>query len=79
MTSVCAKAGIENLRIHDLRWTLASCLADFGASQHTIGIVLNHNDLKTTSIYARVGLESVRQFMSKVTQMMNECTGSFVL
>ncbi|WP_052694622.1 site-specific integrase [Candidatus Orientia mediorientalis] len=73
---ICAKAGIENLRIHDLRRTLASCLADFGASQHTIGIVLNHDDLKTTSIYARVSLEAVRQCMAKVTQMMNECTNA---
>ncbi|KJV55016.1 putative integrase [Orientia chuto str. Dubai] len=49
-------------------------MADDGAGQYLMRAVLNHGSIKSTSIYARVSLESVRQYMSKVTQMMNECT-----
>lgn len=71
---VCKKAGIKNLRIHDLRRTFASCMADEGAGQYIISAALNHSDIKSTSIYTKVSLEPVRQYMSKVTQMISDCS-----
>jgi integrase len=49
---VLKRAGIDNLRVHDLRRTVGSWLAQDGVSLHLIGQVLNHRDTKTTAGYA---------------------------
>jgi hypothetical protein len=49
---VLKRAGLENIRIHDLRRTVGSWLAQSGKSLHLIGDVLNHRDPKTTARYA---------------------------
>jgi hypothetical protein len=46
------RAGLVNLRIHDLRRTVGSWMAQNGQSLHLIGDVLNHRDPKTTAGYA---------------------------
>nr|WP_080571806.1 site-specific integrase [Orientia tsutsugamushi] len=71
---ICEKASIKNFRIHDLRRTFASCMGDAGAGQYIISAALNHSDIKSTSIYTKVSLEPVRQYMSKVTQMIRDCS-----
>ncbi|WP_371223084.1 site-specific integrase [Orientia tsutsugamushi] len=45
------KAGIKNLRIHDLRRTFASCMSDAGASQRAISTALNHRNPDSTIPY----------------------------
>lgn len=47
-------AGIENLRLHDLRRTLGSWTANTGASLQIIGKALGHKSIQTTAIYARL-------------------------
>jgi len=47
-----AAAGLNDLRIHDLRRTVGSWLVKDGASLHLVGSVLNHKDQKTTAGYA---------------------------
>ena len=54
-------AGIEDVRLHDLRRTVGSWLAQAGNSLHLIGRVLNHTSPVTTSVYARFGQDQVRQ------------------
>lgn len=54
-------AGIEDVRLHDLRRTVGSWLAQAGNSLHLIGKVLNHSSPSTTAIYARFGHDQVRQ------------------
>lgn len=49
---VLARAGLENVTIHDLRRTVGSWLAQAGQTLHLIGDVLNHRDPKTTAGYA---------------------------
>ncbi len=49
---VLKRAGLENIRVHDLRRTVGSWLAQSGKSLHLIGDVLNHRDPKTTAGYA---------------------------
>lgn len=49
---VLARAGLQNIRVHDLRRTVGSWLAQSGVSLHLIGDVLNHRDLRTTMGYA---------------------------
>jgi integrase len=50
--SVLKRAGLENIRVHDLRRTVGSWLAQGGSSLHLIGEVLNHRDQSTTAGYA---------------------------
>ncbi|WP_371253725.1 tyrosine-type recombinase/integrase [Orientia tsutsugamushi] len=68
---ICKKAGIKNLRIHDLRRTFASCMADEGAGQYIIRAALNHINFESTSDYSIVSTELLREYMSKVTKMIS--------
>ena len=52
LTRTLKRAKLENIRIHDLRRTVGSWLAQGGTSLHLIGNVLNHRDPKTTAGYA---------------------------
>lgn len=67
---VLKRAGITNLRIHDLRRSLASWQAITGTSLPIIGRTLNHQDLKSTMIYARLHLDPVRQSMGTAVDAM---------
>lgn len=67
---LCAKAGITNLRMHDLRRTMGSWEANTGASLHIIGRSLGHSSLRATHIYARLQQEPVREAMSKAARAM---------
>jgi len=61
---VLKHAGIENLRIHDLRRTVGSWLAQDGVSLHLIGQVLNHRDTKTTAGYAYFQTQQRREVLA---------------
>jgi len=54
------KAKIKDVRLHDLRRTLGSWLAQSGNSLHLIGRILNHKNPSTTAIYARFSQDNVR-------------------
>lgn len=49
---VLRRAGLQKIRVHDLRRTVGSWLAQAGVSLHLIGDVLNHRDLRATLGYA---------------------------
>ena len=61
------KAGIENLRMHDLRRTLGSYQAIIGSSMNIISKSLGHKSIQSTAIYARLSLSPVRDSMQKAT------------
>lgn len=67
---ILAEAGIENLRIHDLRRTLGSYQAATGANGYIIGKSLGHRSQQSTAIYARLNLDPVRDSVNKATQAM---------
>jgi integrase len=69
------KSVFEDLRIHDLRRTLASWQAATGASLSVIGASLGHKDVSTTQIYARLNVDPVRQAMQKATGAMLDAAG----
>ncbi len=56
-------AGVDDVRLHDLRRTVGSWLAQAGNSLHLIGRVLNHSNASTTAVYARFGQDHVREAM----------------
>ena len=51
---VCTRAGIQGVRIHDLRHSFASTLASSGASLPVIGALLGHTQAQTTQRYAHL-------------------------
>ena len=59
------RAGITNVRIHDLRRTLASWQAAAGVSLALIQQTLAHADVGTTMIYARLNVDPVRRAMEE--------------
>jgi integrase len=63
---ILARAGIADLRIHDLRRTLGSWQAKTGASLAIIGKSLNHKNQNTTAIYARLDLDPVRDSVNSL-------------
>jgi integrase len=60
----CA-AGIEDVRLHDLRRTVGSWLAQSGNDIHLIGKILNHSNLSTSMIYARFEKSVERQALEQ--------------
>lgn len=54
------EARIRDVRIHDLRRTLGSWMAQRGVSLPMIGCALNHKSLAATAIYARLALDGIR-------------------
>lgn len=63
-------ARIRDIRIHDLRRTLGSWQAATGASLPMIGRTLQHKNVSTTAIYARLNLDPVRESMQKAATAM---------
>lgn len=58
--TICKNAGLENVRIHDLRRTLGSWQAIMGSSLQIIGRSLGHKSLQSTEVYARMDIDPVR-------------------
>lgn len=58
---VLKRANIDGVRVHDVRRTVGSWMAQEGKSLHLIGSVLNHKDPKTTAGYAYFQTQQRRQ------------------
>ena len=69
---ILASAGLQDLRLHDLRRTLGSWQAGTGASLPIIGKTLGHRSLSATQVYARLDLEPVRAAVNAATAAMLE-------
>lgn len=63
-------AGLEDLRLHDLRRSLGSWAAMSGASLSIIGRALGHKSVDATQIYARLQIDPVREAMERATSQM---------
>ncbi|TSA37787.1 MAG: site-specific integrase [Methylococcaceae bacterium] len=72
---ILTEAGIENLRLHDLRRTFGSWQAATGANLSVIGKSLNHKNVSTTAIYARLDTDPVRKSMEIATKAMFDAEG----
>ena len=57
----CRRAGIAEVGAHRLRHTLACDLVAAGAGLPEIGNMLRHRGLTSTAVYARVGVEGLRE------------------
>lgn len=61
---------LPDIRIHDLRRTLASWQVKTGATLPVIGKSLNHRSSATTAIYARMDHDPVREAVTRATDEM---------
>jgi integrase len=73
--ALLTRAGLKDLRMHDLRRTLGSWEAATGASLPIIGKSLGHTSLSATQIYARLDLDPVRRAVEVATQAMLQAAG----
>ena len=64
------RAGVPDVRIHDLRHTLASWLVGAGYSLPLIGRALNHSQIATTERYAHLALDPVREALERNAALM---------
>ncbi len=72
---VRSKAKVKDVRLHDLRRTVGSWLAQSGSSLHLIGKVLNHSNTSTTAIYARFGQDQAREALDRHAERLQEVAG----
>jgi integrase len=63
-------AGVQDVRIHDLRHTLASWLVAQGSGLPLIGRTLNHKSTSTTERYAHLDLNPVREALERNSRLM---------
>ncbi|MEX5283811.1 MAG: site-specific integrase [Nitrospiraceae bacterium] len=61
------KIGLDDVRIHDLRRTCASYLAQHGENLPVIQAVLNHASLQHVQIYARMDLREPRRALQELS------------
>ena len=75
--TVRARAGLSDVRLHDLRHSFASRALALGESLPMIGKLLGHAQVETTARYAHLSRESVREAAERIAQsiatdIMNE-------
>lgn len=68
-------AGLEDVRLHDLRHSFASVAAASGASLQMIGKLLGHTRPQTTARYAHLADDPTRELNDKVGQVIARVTG----
>jgi integrase len=72
---VLTRAGLKDLRLHDLRRTFGSWQAISGSSLHVIGKSLNHKSYEATQIYARLNIDPIRESVERATDSLLVAAG----
>ena len=63
---VRASAGLEDVRLHDLRHSFASRALALGETLPMIGKLLGHHDIETTARYAHLAQDSVQEAAERI-------------
>ena len=72
---ICAAAGLEGLRIHDLRHTFASTAGELGYSLPMIGALLGHQHPATTARYTHLVRDPVQEAAQAVGEALSRALG----
>jgi len=72
---VRARAGVKDVRIHDLRHTFASTAVASGQGLPMIGKLLGHTQVQTTARYAHLAADPVRNAADSVATSLREALG----
>ena len=71
-----ARAGLPNVRIHDLRHTFASVAAGRGESLTKIGRLLGHSQVQTTARYAHLAPDPLRETADRAAGEISRAMGN---
>ncbi len=75
---VIDRAGLVDVRPHDLRRSLGSWMAMTGAGLPMVGKMLGHTQPVTTAIYARLAVDPVREAAEKAVGAMQRAAGLLI-
>lgn len=67
----CEAAGIEGLRIHDLRHSFATLAIQGGASLYDVQTLLGHSDISMTQRYAHMVDDSLQKATDNMAGMID--------
>jgi integrase len=73
---VRARAGLEGVRIHDLRHTFASTAVAAGHSLPIIGKLLGHTQVQTTARYAHLAASPAMTAAESITSVLDQALAS---
>ena len=65
-----ARAGLDDVRIHDLRHSFASRALALGESLPMIGKLLGHRKVQTTARYAHLARDSVKASAARIAESL---------
>ncbi|HMR33091.1 MAG TPA: site-specific integrase [Geminicoccaceae bacterium] len=66
-----ARAGLDDVRLHDLRHSFASVAAGLGGGLHMIGKPLGHSQAQTTHRYAHLAADAVKAASQRVADTLS--------
>ena len=69
------RAGLEDVRIHDLRHTFALQALALGESLTMIGKLLGHTQVQTTARYAHLARNSIQNAAARITDSIGDSIG----
>ena len=72
---IITRAGLKDVRPHDLRRSLGSWMAMTGSSLPVVGKMLGHTQPATTAIYARLAVDPIRQAAETAVDAMRKAGG----
>jgi integrase len=72
--AACRRAGISNLRFHDLRHTFGTWLVNQGADIKTVQELMGHKTLKSTERYIHPSDERKRKVIESITGLSNKAS-----
>jgi site-specific recombinase XerD len=66
------KAGLDDLRIHDLRHSFASAMVNSGMTLYDVKEILGHANIKTTQRYAHLSNQRLRDAAESVSDFYGD-------
>jgi len=72
-----AKAGLDNVRIYDLRHSFASNAIALGMSLPMVGKLLGHTQIQTTARYAHLASDPVKEAANLVAESIAQSTSTY--
>ena len=69
---ICNAAKLDNFRIHDVRHSFASALANSGESLQLIGALLGHSSVETTARYSHLLDDHLRKATERVGELFRK-------